>query len=211
MDENFAENPKIAKLKHPAFRLHVAALGYCSRNLTDGHVAERAVKVLAAILEFPPKRHIVQLVAVGLWTADANDDGFWINDYLIYNFPADKVKAIRDERSSAGKKGADARWGDGKSYGKGDSKRHMPQKQDLTETVKSREPADQSDPVVRLLVSIGNHADAGTERVVRKHALGLSEGDIAFARECCTGPGVENRAKVAVDTLKKRAADRAAA
>jgi hypothetical protein len=72
-------------------------------------------------------------------------------------------------------------------------------------------PADISDPLVRLIVAIGNHADKGTERVVRKHAEGLSEGDIAYATECCRGPGVENRAKVAVSALKERTQERSAA
>lgn len=63
------------------------------------------------------------------------------------------------------------------------------------------------DPVVRLLVAIGDHADDGTERVVRKLVAShhLAEGDLEYARECCLGPNVTNRAKVAVDALKRRA------
>lgn len=70
----------------------------------------------------------------------------------------------------------------------------------------------ESRAVIRLLAAIGDHADSNTEATIRRLVIryGLAEGDLEWGRECCLGPGVENRAKVAVAELKRRGEGRAA-
>lgn len=124
IDDGFIENDKIAPLRDRTFRVHLAGLCYCARNLTDGHVSTKAAKVLTAILEFPVRRYLPELVDADLWRPDESDDGHWINDYLIYNPDSVTVKRLREERSEAGKAGAKKRWGDSNSDSDGHGKRH---------------------------------------------------------------------------------------
>lgn len=106
----FPENRKVMGLHDRAFRFHVTALDYCGRNLTDGHVSARGVKVVAAIMDTTIKRWPRELVAAGLWSPDKDGDGFWIKDYLIYNPSAAAMKDLSDKRRAAGVRGAEAKW-----------------------------------------------------------------------------------------------------
>jgi hypothetical protein len=114
IDDAFAEHPKIEALADRSFRLHVAALCYCARNLTDGHLSVKAVKVLAIIINATRiTRNVDELVAAGLWI-DNGDGTYSINSYLEFNPTSDEVKQKRGEisekRREAGKRGAKARW-----------------------------------------------------------------------------------------------------
>lgn len=115
IEDTFVENEKISGLRDRTFRVHVAALCFCARNLTDGHLSAKSLKILAVVLEFPIKRQTQELIEAGLWKPCG--DGVVINDYLDYNPDAETVKKLREERRSAGRKGAAARWN-----GNGDSK-----------------------------------------------------------------------------------------
>lgn len=93
IDDGFAENSKVDALSDRAFRLHVAALCYCARNLTDGALAPKAVKVVCAIVR-ASKKHVQELIEVSLWIP-ANDGEYTIKDFNEYNPPASKVKEQR--------------------------------------------------------------------------------------------------------------------
>lgn len=99
LDDGFYEHPKVLELSHTAFRLHVVGMGYCARNLTDGHLSARAVKVLGALLEIRPARFTAELVKAKLWKHDETGDGFWIHDYLKHNPTAEQVKEQRDRNA----------------------------------------------------------------------------------------------------------------
>lgn len=60
--------------------------------------------------------------------------------------------------------------------------------------------------VLEKLLAALTDADAGTAIVVRSliRRYRLSEGDLAWALECATGPGVVSPAAVAVAELRKR-------
>lgn len=211
MDENFAENDKVSKLKHPAFRLHVAALGYCSRNLTDGYVSDRAVRVLGAILEFPTPRHVAQLVEVELWAPDENAGGYWINDYLVYNPDSETVKALRDERSTAGKKGAAKRWGN-KQPPKQESWQEPSQEpmaqteQDVPQTYLKAVTADHEIEVeIDKILRAVTKKDDGTRGVLLSIAKKLPLSSVAKVRESCQGKKVG--AGYAVKALQDELAD----
>lgn len=121
MANGFTQHPKVMDLHDRAFRVHMAALDYCSSNLTDGHVSARGVKVVAAIVNTHPRRWVTELVDAGLWRHDPAGDGFWIHDYLVHNPSAAALKQLRDKRRQAGIRGAEKRWGtDGSSNDTGD-------------------------------------------------------------------------------------------
>lgn len=102
LDEGFVEHKKVMDLSDRAFRLHVAGLCYATRNLTDGILSARAVKVVCA-LTAATRRHVVELRDGGLWLV--RDDGYEIKDYLAYNPDAKTVKEIREARREAGRIG----------------------------------------------------------------------------------------------------------
>src|SRR5690606_35902458 len=84
IDDHFPDHPKIAMLGSlgpVAGWLHVAALCYCARYLTDGFIPAGQVMRLA---DFGPRVRATdlaeRLVAVGLW--DHRDGGYSIHDYL---------------------------------------------------------------------------------------------------------------------------------
>jgi len=102
LDGDFVENPKVVALSDRAFRLYMAGLCYSSRNLTDGLLTDRAVKVVCALTS-GARRHIVELREANLWVPC--DEGYEINDYWLYQPPAEELKGLRDKRRAAGRKG----------------------------------------------------------------------------------------------------------
>lgn len=226
----FPEHPKVMGLHDRAFRFHIVALDYCSRNLTDGHVSARAVKVVAAILDTRSKRWTSELVSARLWRHDEAGDGFWINDYLVYNPRAEAMRDLRDKRREAGVRGAEKRWGkreraaepdsngDGKSHSNGDGKSQIPAEQSSTEGLLEQDPGRQFDadarderpglPVMnefltaRLIRAVGDDADPGTGQVIRSKARGLPDAALAKVVESVeTQPGIRDRAAYAVAAL----------
>lgn len=233
LDHGFPENQKVMALHDRSFRFHIIALDYCSRNMTDGHLSARAVKVLAAILETTSKRWTAELVQSGLWKHDEAGDGFWINDYLKHNPSGSSMKKLRDVRRSAGLKGAEKRWGitdgspdptpdengkgHGTSHGKGHGKEQIAAEQSREELEDpGRLLETQGLPIknelltARLLGVIGDHADAGTRSVVRKYADQLPESSVAKVLESLQMNHPDNRAAYVVGALKAEIEERAA-
>lgn len=94
VDDGFPEHPKVEPLSDRAFRLHVTALCYCSRNLTDGLLIESAVRAMLAALK-STKKPVEELVSRDLWSRC--DEGFHIHDYLEWNLSSMEVKNKRAE------------------------------------------------------------------------------------------------------------------
>jgi hypothetical protein len=105
IDDAFPEHMKVVGLSDRAFRIHVSALCFCARNLTDGHVPEPTVRALTLGKKTP----INDLVRAGLWHENG-DGGFVINDYLDYNPSRAHVQAERERKQQAGRRGAEKRW-----------------------------------------------------------------------------------------------------
>jgi hypothetical protein len=111
LDDHFAEHPKIATAGPLAGWLHVCALCYCNRHLTDGFIPARVVGTLAdfagindeASGEANPKQLASILLDVGLWEED--EGGYRIHDYLEYNPSREEVIATREKRAEAGRIG----------------------------------------------------------------------------------------------------------
>lgn len=102
IDDTFPEHPKVEMIGPLAGWLHVCALCYCNRNLTDGFIPSPRVSKLADI----PKVsiHVRSLIEAGLWLEE--DGGYRISNYLEYQPSKAKVEA---DREAARKRMAKAR------------------------------------------------------------------------------------------------------
>lgn len=122
LDDQFADHPKVAQAGPLAAWMHVKALVYCGRYLTDGFIPRAIAHTLvdwasagimvdtggnafAGSCDTPTCAALADLlIDVGLWE-DA-EGGYQIHDYLEHNPPAAKVKAERDAekaRKAAGR------------------------------------------------------------------------------------------------------------
>lgn len=112
-DDRFHENRKIKRAWRrcpAAIGMHVMAITYSAGHLTDGFVDVDFVED-----RMPQKRArekaVSVLVDVGLWLTA--DEGWIVNDFSEFNETKADIEAKRAAKSSAGKKGAARRWGDG--------------------------------------------------------------------------------------------------
>ena len=91
LEDTFAEHPVLKSAGPLASWLHVAALCYSNRNLTDGFVPRDRVRRLTAIDD--PDEHAEQLMNVGAW--QRVDGGFRIVHHLEFQPTADSVRHKR--------------------------------------------------------------------------------------------------------------------
>lgn len=138
LDDEILDNEKITRAGVLGFALHVAAITWCCRKLTDGFVPYARVRLLLDLSELDmeyldatgapdgthdsfldgvhnvgaaqPLRIAERLVTVGLWREDKARGGFWIHDFLEYNPSKEEAESAKAARSSGGKKGAERRW-----------------------------------------------------------------------------------------------------
>jgi hypothetical protein len=73
--------------------LHIAALCYCNRLLTDGHIPRRKVPTLSQLIE-DPDLAVKSLIAAGYW--EQTETGYLIVNYLTDQRPKDKVLRDRE-------------------------------------------------------------------------------------------------------------------
>src|SRR5262245_15699353 len=90
-DDMMPENRKIRDLTNAAFRLHISAICWCNRHLTDGRIGHTDLKHVSDIRS--PATHAAALVNVGLWKP--TETGWVIHDYLEYQFSAERIRADR--------------------------------------------------------------------------------------------------------------------
>jgi hypothetical protein len=81
--------------------LHVCALSYANRHLTDGRVPAALLHRLAGIPD--PADAVARLIEEGMWTEAAG--GWQIVDYLSTQPSRAKVLATREKRTAAGQAG----------------------------------------------------------------------------------------------------------
>ena len=85
LDDGFFCHPKVTELADvcpPAGFLHIRAISYCTKYLTDGWISASAVASLVPSEE-ARKEQIDALVAVGLWYSE--DGKYAIHDFLDWN------------------------------------------------------------------------------------------------------------------------------
>lgn len=116
LDDEFAQHPKVVSLPYRGRWLHIAALCYCNRMLTDGFVPLAMLASLCPHEQDDPVdesayRLADQLVDVGLW--ETAEGGFAIHDYHHYQPSKREVldarKRLRAMRAAAGKRGVNKR------------------------------------------------------------------------------------------------------
>lgn len=116
LDDQMFEHPKIVKLSDGAFRLHISAIGYCNRYLTDGIIHADVVPRLMPRFRPSYLRELLGDYLSGylsngsrpLWME--HPEGYEIRDYLEWNSSRVDVEKRRLARASAGRKGAHKRW-----------------------------------------------------------------------------------------------------
>lgn len=110
LDDGFADHPKIEAAGALAGWLHVAALCYCARHLTDGRIPKSKARRLTDIPS--PAKHIAALLDAHLWHEDGDD--YIIHDYLDYQ-PA--RSEVEKDREAARERMANARRNKRRSSG----------------------------------------------------------------------------------------------
>lgn len=98
LDDQFADHPKIAgmgSLAPLAGWLHVCALCYCARYLTDGFIPAGQVQRLASFEGTDVQELVAALIDVGLW--ERAERGYQVHDYLEYNPTRESVEAERQQ------------------------------------------------------------------------------------------------------------------
>lgn len=102
LDHGYPENPKVMPLSDAAFRAHVEAMCWSSRQEQDG-VISKAV----ANKKWRP-RAVAELVAARLF--DDVGDAYEVHDYLDFNRSAEEIDAYRSAKGEAGSYGNHKRW-----------------------------------------------------------------------------------------------------
>lgn len=112
VNDALPEHRKIVAAGGDAAWLHVCALAYSSRNLTDGRIPAGVVPRLSDRKQ--PAKLAKKLTEVRLWHAAGHDckrcpqpssDEYVIHDYLIHQRSAEHVEAIKKKRAEAGRQG----------------------------------------------------------------------------------------------------------
>lgn len=106
MDDSFPDHPKVDGLSDGAFRLHVSAMCYAAKHLTDGYIPPERVSRLTPRYK---AAQLDELIKAGLWVK--HDTGHRIHDYLDWNKSRAWWKA---KRAATAKRVAKWREGKGK-------------------------------------------------------------------------------------------------
>lgn len=110
LDDTWCDSEPVVQVGPLAAWLHVCALSWSNRSLTDGRLPARVIKRLADLPD--PLAEAAQLVTAGLW--EETLDGYLIVGYAEWQPTAEKVhyeraaKRERQERWLAKKKVPDA-------------------------------------------------------------------------------------------------------
>lgn len=100
-DDQFTIHRKVSGLTDAAFRLHVEAIFWCARNLTDGFIAQDD---LASVSRYRrPEGYAAECVSRGAW--DVVDGGWRIHDYLDWQQSRSKTLQTREARRKSGTTG----------------------------------------------------------------------------------------------------------
>ena len=96
IDDGFPDHPKVLRLSDSAFRLHVSALCYSGRYLTDGLIPKEVVWRLG------DEKAVFQLLTNALWIEIGNF--YQIHDYLTYQSSKEQVEAEKQANRERVKK-----------------------------------------------------------------------------------------------------------
>lgn len=217
LDDGFSEHHKVAELTAVAFRLHVSAFCYCSRNLTDGVLTSKATKTLCTHSNAASK-HVSELVKASLW--EHRPDGYYIHDYLDYNPSKAEVLARRAAKQAAGAKGGKASGESrrGEANAQADAQAFAsPVGRTTSHPIPSTSNIFKSPPVEGVYDNLWNRLLLGTRarsktdttklaRTIKAHRS--TEREVVMAIEAATGPNVKDPLAVALAELKRLGLER---
>jgi hypothetical protein len=129
-DDQFPIHRKVSGLTDAAFRLHVEAIFWCARNLTDGFIAQDDLANVSRYRR--PGGYLTELVTRGAW--DVVDGGWQIHDFLDWQQSRSKVLEVREARRKSGAVG-------GIKSGESRRKRGAKPKQVATDRLEARAPS----------------------------------------------------------------------
>src|SRR5688572_3207326 len=105
LDDDFAMHRKVRRLTDSAFRLHVSALCWAAKYLTDGHIAPDDIRYIGADLDNDMDPTVIEqaakeLVSHGLWHEAHRScsgcpevqAGWVIHDFLELNPSAEQAR-----------------------------------------------------------------------------------------------------------------------
>lgn len=144
LDDRFPDHPANEALSDGAFRLHIAAICYCARLETDGHMPAHQPRRLTHT--FKPK-HVNEMLEGGRWHTEGHDcsecpqprdpGGFYVHGFLGPN--ESKAQADKRRTEAAERK---ARWVE-KKRREAEAKKNAAGTQDGTRS----EPVAEQDPI----------------------------------------------------------------
>jgi hypothetical protein len=120
-DDQFPLHRKVNGLTDSAFRLHVEAIFWCARNLTDGFIAHEDLTIASRFRK--PEGYVAECVKRGAWhrveggkieggcgrcedrDLPLDEAGWLIHDFLDWQRPRSKVLEIKERRAEAGRRG----------------------------------------------------------------------------------------------------------
>ncbi len=109
LDDGYLTHPKVLKAGLEGRALHIAAILYSSRELTDGEIEPGILPGLGGLAGVKNAAKTAELL-VGIRLFDRTESGYRIHDYLDYNPSRAAVLAEREAKREAGRKGANNRW-----------------------------------------------------------------------------------------------------
>lgn len=93
IDDGFVDHPKILRIWNQcpaAIGLHVRAIAYCAKHLTDGYIPLVAVATLSPNADERDEQ-TQALLEGGAWYKDEASESFVIHDYLDFQPTRDEV------------------------------------------------------------------------------------------------------------------------
>lgn len=99
IDDGFVDHPKVLRIwnRNPgAIGLHVRAIAYCAKHLTDGRIPVVAVETLSPVRS-ERDGQVEALITEGAWYRDEGSETFVIHDFLDYQPTRDEVTDRRQK------------------------------------------------------------------------------------------------------------------
>lgn len=106
IEEAYPDHPKVVGLSDIAFRLHITAICYAARHMTDGHIPS------AMVIAWRGRRGLKaaeELVRAGLFESEGQGDGWQVHDFGEYNPSREQTQERRASYASTRRAGGMAR------------------------------------------------------------------------------------------------------
>jgi hypothetical protein len=217
LEDDFSENPKIARLSDSGLALWVTGLAYCNRNLTDGFIPNQVGLGQLRYCEGNAVPSIRELETVGLW--DAVPGGWEVHDFHDYQptreavlaerlAARERMKEVRQKRKGSS---VDVRPNVQKNFERSST---TPVPVPVPETAEKTSssamgskttgdlPVEKELLTTRLLAAVSSDADERTPANIRALAAKLPPSSLAKVLESLSTKQPRNRAAYVVGSLK---------